>query len=317
MKTYIRSLPIIIALLYAAISLCGCCKAENVAMCVYLLAGDLEKDSNAASEDIKEMLFSDMPEGISLYVAAGGSDAWALDSITPDGVTMYRIADGQIERLREWGATMITEGETLGQVIDLSLSDSGAQRLIVIFWGHGLEGTLGIGMEGVDDTLTLCEIAASLRPYSPDIIGFDACSMASLESCWMLSDVGRLLVASVEEEAITGWPYRRIIECISADMESCAHEIADVCNARLKRSGMNDAVQVVELDTFRGRMRESLLECICNEPVPKGRVLFSTLRGSGPPCSDFLIGATTDEAIASLSMLPEIGDAYADWLNGK
>jgi hypothetical protein len=111
----------------------------------------------------------------------------------------------------------------------------------LIFWDHG-SGCLNMSIEELfkgilyDDSTSnylsdkdlievLSRLSKEVLHKKIDIIGFDACLMASIELQAMLSEVASLYVASEELEEGTGWNYHTVLKNITG--KSSPAKIAD------------------------------------------------------------------------------------------
>ena len=92
----------------------------------------------------------------------------------------------------------------------------------MIFWNHGAGSILGFGAdENFNyDGLYLYEMAdAFLNSYDGqkfDIVGFDACLMASIEMASVLEPYSKYMVASEEVEPGGGWNYEYYFSAFAA-----------------------------------------------------------------------------------------------------
>jgi hypothetical protein len=69
-------------------------------------------------------------------------------------------------------------------------------------------------------------IRESMEGKALDVLGFDACLMAMLESAYEFRDLGKVLVASEEVEPGTGWDYETILSGFAAKPSMDASEAA-------------------------------------------------------------------------------------------
>jgi hypothetical protein len=81
---------------------------------------------------------------------------------------------------------------------------------LLVIWGHG-DGWRGAALDG-NDYLTLTELRNSLMEVHPDIIAFDACSMATMECYFELENSTKYIVASEKTVPTGGMPYATIMK---------------------------------------------------------------------------------------------------------
>lgn len=127
------------------------------------------------------------------------------------------------------------EGQALSAFIADSLASSGHRDTdysLLVLWGHAYDFTFGrlLGPDGGTAALNFTAIsdvlkrvqddakalmhpgdAAAQRPKL-DIIGFDACDIATAEVAYQLKDVAGFLLASQVGVPMPGWPYSTIVE---------------------------------------------------------------------------------------------------------
>lgn len=181
---------------------------------VYLAAdNDLEP---FAVLDLNEMEAVALPAGVNVMVMA-------------DRVAGYDASNGNWTDAR-WGAighddnagtitsSLVSVGETnmgaaatLTDFIDRATRERPAQHYALVLWNHG-DGINGVAFDesSGNDSLTFREIqdaVAASMPGRLDVVGLDACSMATLELAHALEGVADYLVASQELEPGDGWDY--------------------------------------------------------------------------------------------------------------
>ena len=208
---------------------------------VYMLGSDMEEQSEAASNDILEMLRSKSDQSAHVYIMTGGSHNWALREALDNGTTAMTVNDGAIEVIHsEVGGTVATT-DALEGFIRLCDTHTPSDVNYLILWGHGCEGTLGVGYDSLreDDTLTLSEICQAIEnsAVSIDILGFDACGMATEPVVRVLSGCCKHLLASEQTIDLNGWPYRQIIDELTGDPDTDSRCICDRVAQNTTRTG--------------------------------------------------------------------------------
>lgn len=223
-------------------------KAEKTLFAVYMVGSDLEDDLQprnhvpdeqelggiskigAGSIDIKEMLLAweQMSDGekshIDTIVAFGGArkEGWQgvkyadLPCLSQDAEDGYFGNDScYLEQQNDF--PMSTE-ESLSHFLDF-LDQHYAEhgRKIFQFWNHGLS-YLGVGYDSSSleskDYITLPEIRHAFKTNLShfDLVGFDACLMASLEVAQTMAPYADYMLASEELEPGHGWQYTDVLE---------------------------------------------------------------------------------------------------------
>ena len=141
---------------------------------------------------------------------------------TADGLNVAEAADGG----PSFGELNLGDPSVLAEFIKLGLDEFPADKTALFLWDHGA-GWPGMGPDETDgyDVLTLGEMrdgievgleAAGVEKF--DIIGMDACLMASYEVAHAVSGLTDYLLASEELEPGHGWDYRSL-SILSAQAE--------------------------------------------------------------------------------------------------
>src|SRR3990172_5136601 len=116
---------------------------------------------------------------------------------------------------------------TLQDFIEWAIQNYPADKYALIMWDHGggaVGDTFGVD-ENNNDALSLPEIKQALQnAYAMsgkkfDLIGFDACLMATLETASIMSSFGNYLIASEELEPGHGWDYAAILSAIKSNTD--------------------------------------------------------------------------------------------------
>lgn len=190
--------------------------------------------NSAASYNIMEMMKSGNSDYLTVYLETGASDMEHADTDplpVKDWATVQRhiIQNGRIETTANLGtgcnvgagltSNCIDMGnpEVLADFIISSVKASPADRYILIMWNHG-GGSIG-GYGGseatsmdVNSLKTAFDKAKAETGVHFDIIGFDACLMATAEYAYNFTDYGKYYVASEALEPGMGWSYRPFME---------------------------------------------------------------------------------------------------------
>lgn len=192
---------------------------------IYMCGSNLESDGECGTDNLIEILNRENSDKVNVVVLTGGSPKWHMDEeiaqIDPDSLSYYRL-DGitmnleKTEPLRSMG-----DPETLKDFINWSTSEYPADRNMLVFWDHGGGTTSGVCFDDLfeGDSLTLPEIkqVVSEADVPFEVIGFDACLMATLETAEALQGYGHYMVASEEVEPGSGWDYCDFLSYLAED----------------------------------------------------------------------------------------------------
>ena len=187
------------------------CQEAEWTMLVYMVGSDLETNGNNATLDINEMLAGATTTANSnIILLTGGANKAGWE--TPKS---WKIENGQqVELSFVPSNTNMANPSNVTEFIDWGIDNYPAERTMIVFWNHG-GGTRGFGWAeptyqhlSVPQLKQAFENSAYIQNGNQfDIIGFDACLMATLEVMHNLQDFGIFMVSSEETEPFHGWNY--------------------------------------------------------------------------------------------------------------
>jgi len=182
---------------------------------IYIVGSNLESNGGYASKDIREMLGSDFDaESNNLLIYAGGSKSWNLNissaqnwllRLKPDGIFHAEAASQE--------AANMGNARVLADFLNFAYKNYPAEKYSLIFWDHGGGPLFGFGSdEQFSDSLYLHELQWAMEnsPFKKqklEMVGFDACLMATLEIASIFAPYAKYLIASEELEPGSGWDY--------------------------------------------------------------------------------------------------------------
>lgn len=206
--------------------------AESWSVFVYMCGSDLETNYGAASADIAEMLDARASDKITVIMQTGGARQWQNSVVPSDRLVRYLLKDGDLISLGEGPQVSMGDGRTLFEFIAFCQENYAADHQILLIWDHGGGSVFGFANdENFDfDSVSLGELRSALssvygdkiakKPF--DIIGFDACLMATADTAASIAPYADYMVASQELEPGNGWQYTRWLNalaknCIATD----------------------------------------------------------------------------------------------------
>lgn len=204
-------------------------------LAVYMVGSDLEEYDLAGSLDLEELVLGydvlTNQEDVEIVVAFGGAnkDGWRgmkianVSQLTQDYLDLeFGNETGPDAYLyKADGAHMGDEG-TLKLFLDY-LRDRyvNFDKRFLTFWDHG-NSYRGFGNDSNfnEDPLYLDEMAGAFNGSQAgifDLIGFDACFMASVEVAKAIEPHARYMIASEEVEPGHGWLWSAVIEAFAEE----------------------------------------------------------------------------------------------------
>ena len=243
---------------------------DKVTIMVYMIGSDLESEGGMATADLNEMLYA-QPDNhnLNIFIETGGCKRWRNSLMTAGKIERWKIdSRGLTLQDRMKGADM-TDPDTLASFIRFCAEEAPADRYILIFWDHGGGSVSGFGYDEKypNDTMDIAEIGEALEKGGVkfDLVGFDACLMATLETAIAVEPYADYLLASEESEPGTGWYYTRWLQVLdnntSTNTLSIGKQIIDDFTSSSASSlgyGTETTLSLVDLAELKGTVLKYL-----------------------------------------------------------
>ena len=208
---------------------------DKYTLMVYICGSDLESDGGAASNDIEEMLNSQLAKEINLLVYTGGTTSWYNDEISEGRNQIFKIEDGKLNLVNDnIGLQYMSEPNTLAYFLKYSVENYPADKYGLVLWDHGGGPVSGFGFDEYepdeDESLTIDELKYALETIEQklDFVGFDACLMSNIETAYAIKNKANYLIASEEIEPNGGWNYKEFLNQLSRDSSQNAEKFGKV-----------------------------------------------------------------------------------------
>lgn len=215
---------------------------EDWTIMLYLCGTDLESENGLCSLNLAECAQVELPENVNLLFCTGGTGTWQVDFIDSDHIQYHRLYEyGEVETLETLPLASMGDAETLGSFLRYGMEAYPADKYAAILWNHG-GGMSGVAFDELHDgdSLSIAELdeAFSMAEADFEMIGFDACLMATLEGAMALSPYGNYMIASEELEPGSGWDYEAILQYIIDTPQASGAEIGKViCDSYYAKCG--------------------------------------------------------------------------------
>ena len=234
MKIWKRIAALLLSLA-AALSLTACDEETDFstddgttwAVYWYLCGSDLESGGGFASCDLFELLETDLPENVTVVIQTGGAEEWQNDFVESSVLQRYVYDSDGLYLVEEQPSASMGDSETLEDFLRFAKDNYPADKTAVVFWNHGGGSVAGASFDELYDydSLTLAEMYAafnavwdiSLEEPPLELVGFDTCLMATVDTAYTFCDISRYLVASEETEPATGWLYSHWVQALADD----------------------------------------------------------------------------------------------------
>ena len=193
---------------------------DDVTVMVYMIGTDLESGYGAATKDLNEMLYAEIEGNINIVIETGGCNRWNNSTISNKYIERYTINANGFSKLQgNIKPEAMTKPEVLSDFIRYSADNFPANRYMLILWDHGGGSVTGYGY---DEKYTY---AGSMSPdmigkalkdggVKFDLVGFDACLMANLETAIAIEPYADYLIGSEETEPGEGWYYTNWVKLL-------------------------------------------------------------------------------------------------------
>lgn len=198
---------------------------ESWTFMIYMTAdNDLE---SFGVGDLEEMLTVTNSDDVNIIVLADRTPGYSSDGVGGLGnwtsTKILKVNRNNLVELKDMGEVDMGLSSTLADFISYTIDNYPADRYAIDFWNHG-GGWLGFGWDDSNggNNLSLARISQGLEDGLEaagsshfDLIGFDACLMASLEVLLAVEPYGRYLIAAEEVEPGHGWNYTALQDLVN------------------------------------------------------------------------------------------------------
>ena len=242
-----RAISFIMTLVLLLTLFCGCSNitSNKKTLFIYMCGSNLETKQGLAGKNIDEILSANIGNNMDIVIETGGAQIWRSHDIDNSAIQRYEIKGGKLNLLETIENDNMGEAETLTDFLTWGQEHYSTKDSMLVLWDHGAGATKGVCYDEnySYDSLTLKELKEALENANLQnkfqIIGFDACLMASIETAYYVYDYARYMVASEEIEPAGGWDYKTLCEAFSEsrDYVSIGKAICDAYMQKCKDKG--------------------------------------------------------------------------------
>ncbi len=247
---------------------------DTATIMVYMCGTDLESRSGMATSDLQEMLNANISGKVNIIVETGGASSWQNNVVSSRTNQRYRVTSEGLELVQDdLGRRSMVNPATLSDFIKYCKANYPADRYALVMWDHGGGSLSGYGYDEnyPNDGMTLDEIGTALKNggCTFDMVGFDACLMATLETAMVLEPYSDYMIASEEVEPGKGWYYTGWISSLS--------ENTSIATTDLGKKLIDDYVADVKANSSRDQATLSLIDLAeLKGTVPKALTAFAS-----------------------------------------
>ena len=276
-------------------------ESESWTIMLYLNGSNLESEGGEATANLNSLLSIALPQSVNVIIYTGGTAYWQNDVINPYYNQIWRIVDQELVLLESLDSKNMGDSATLAEFLSYTQTYYPADKKALFFWDHGGGSIMGFGSDELfyNDGLYLSEFSdafsSSFDGQAYDLIGFDACLMASIEMASVLEPYAKYMVASEEIEPGGGWNYEYLFGHLAQDPGMDGEELGI-------------AITDGYYEKYLGTEMESIITCsvIDLSKIPAVENLLSDFAQS-------LSGTiTARESMATLAMARQNAESYGD-----
>ena len=237
-------------------------KRDVMTIMVYMCGTDLESKYGMGTSDLQEMLNASSNDNLNIIVFTGGCKEWKNNVVSSTNNMILQVKDGKIYKLQEnAGQASMVNPDTLSGFIKYCDQNFPANRNMLILWDHGGGSVSGYGYDekyARSGAMSLDNLDKALSDSGVtfDIIGFDACLMATYETAHVCSRYADYMIASEESEPGVGWYYTEWVDALAKNTSmpslNIGKNIIDgfVSECARKCAGQATTLSLVDLAEF-------------------------------------------------------------------
>lgn len=211
---------------------------KSATIMIYMLGSDLESGSAFATANLKQMLAAKYSDDINVVITTGGANKANTTDLVTDWRTVrrYVLRKNKLKLLTDLGKQNMATPSTLADFIIWAKNTFPAKKYHLDLWNHG-GGYIGFGPDEIFGTEAIMspsqmrDALKSAREQSGvyfELIGFDACLMANIETAHALAPYANYLAASEELEPGAGWNYTSILTALAEQSSITGLELGRV-----------------------------------------------------------------------------------------
>lgn len=215
-------------------------KLKGSTLFIYMCGSNLESKQGLASKNIDELLAAEVDDDFNIVIQTGGAKTWQRHDISSSEAQRYIIKDGKLKLVETLDNMNMGSASTLTDFLSWGQENYSAEKNMLVMWDHGGGSAKGVCFDEnyAFDALSLTELKKAFKDAELtkkfDIIGFDACLMASVETAVTVRDYADYMIASEEIVPGGGWDYKELAKAFTVNGNIIEAGKA-VCDAFIKK----------------------------------------------------------------------------------
>ena len=221
----------------------------------YVCGSDLESKMKRASENIAEICSVPLPENVKVVIQTGGAKKWHTKGIPSNALARYVYDSTGFHEVERLPNASMGQSATLREFLTFAGEKYPADHRALIIWNHGGGSLFGVCLdERYNDMIGLnalhLALAGAMKENATnpplDLICFDTCLMASLETANSLRGFARYMAASQEIIPGHGLDYAGFLSALAKnpnmDGAALGKVMCDTYFAHCAEKGTQDVV---------------------------------------------------------------------------
>ena len=301
----------------------------------YICGSDLESQGGFATKDLIEMLEVALPDNVTAVIQTGGSEAWQNEVINAGALERYVYAGEELTFADTQPLASMGDPNTFASFLEYCNTYYPAEKQVVLLWDHGGGSLFGMELDALYDfdALTLPEFKSAIEAMPAasgqyELVGFDACLMATVDIAGILAGDARYLVASEELEPGIGWNYTGLFSALAdgsaTDGAALGRAICDSYYSACEEYGLSGEVTLSVVDLSKADALIAAYNAVGDEALlqaAKEKQTYLSQFGRAAYDSEYYGGGSYEmvdlgDLVRNASgLLPENGKTLLDALN--
>lgn len=157
-------------------------------------------------------------------------------------ISRFMVRNGELNLIEELPQANMGDGRTLYNFLNFCQKNYSSDHNVLLFWDHGGGSVFGFANDEnySFDSICLSELrnalssvygdAPTVKPF--ELIGFDTCLMATVDTAASIEPYGHYFVASQEVEPGNGWQYTLWLNALAENTSQSAVQLGkSICDA--------------------------------------------------------------------------------------
>ena len=210
---------------------------------MYLCGSDLESTSvrqggGQATNNLVELTKANLGDDVNYVIETGGARKWQNNVVDARHLNRYTVENGKLALRDQQPSASMAKSSTFADFLQWGIENYPADHYMVVIWDHGGGSISGVCQDelypydstGDADSLTLPEMRDAMQKAGVtfDVVGFDTCLMATVETAQILSPYAKYMIASEESEPGSGWDYTAWPNWLAAHTATSGEDLGTV-----------------------------------------------------------------------------------------